>query len=98
MQAKEKDNITLKSGFKKLEKFNNTDKWFPDDVTIQELFEAQARERASDIAIICDHGKAFGSGHYLTYEQLNEKANQLANCLRNRICIVEFRVNYFTYI
>lgn len=84
MQAKEKDNITLKSGFKKLEEFNNTDKWFPDDVTIQELFEAQARERASDIAIICDHGKAFGSGHYLTYEQLNEKANQLANCLRSK--------------
>jgi len=84
MQEKEKHNVILKSGYKELEEFNNTHRWFPDDVTIQELFEAQVRERASDIAIICDHGKAFGSGYYLTYEQLNEKANQLANCLRNK--------------
>jgi D-alanine--poly(phosphoribitol) ligase subunit 1 len=84
MLEKEKHNVTLKSGYKELEEFNNTDRWFPDDVTIQELFEAQVRKRAFDIAIICDHGKEFGSGHYLTYEQLNEKANQLANCLRNK--------------
>ena len=61
--------------------FNRTETTFPDNVTLQELIEAQMDTHASDTAVICDHDKAFGVPS-LTYAQLNDKVNQLAHVLR----------------
>ena len=61
--------------------FNRTERAFPDNVTLQELIEAQIDTHASDTAVICDHDKVFGVPS-LTYGQLNDKVNQLAHVLR----------------
>jgi surfactin family lipopeptide synthetase A len=61
--------------------FNRTETTFPDNVTLQELIEAQMDTHASDTAVICDHDKVFGVPS-LTYAQLNDKVNQLAHVLR----------------
>lgn len=61
--------------------FNRTDAPFPDNVTLQELIEAQVERRAGDTAIICDHDRVAGVPS-LTYAQLNAKVNQLAHQLR----------------
>jgi amino acid adenylation domain-containing protein len=61
--------------------FNRTETRFPDNVTLQELIEAQTDTHASDTAVICDHDKAFGVPS-VTYAQLNDKVNQLAHVLR----------------
>jgi D-alanine--poly(phosphoribitol) ligase subunit 1 len=61
--------------------FNRTETVFPDNVTLQELIEAQTDTHASDTAVICDHDNAFGVPS-LTYAQLNDKVNQLAHVLR----------------
>jgi len=60
--------------------FNRTETAFPDNVTLQELIEAQIDTHASDTAVICDHDKTFGVPS-LTYAQLNDKVNQLAHVL-----------------
>src|SRR5262245_1857325 len=61
--------------------FNRTEATFPDNVTLQELIEAQIDTHAFDTAVTCDHDKAFGVPS-LTYEQVNDKVNQLAHALR----------------
>lgn len=61
--------------------FNRTETAFPDNVTLQELIEAQTDTHASDTAVICDHDKALGAAS-ITYSQLNDKINQLAHRLR----------------
>jgi len=60
----------------RIAQFNRTDAPFPDNVTLQELIEAQVERHAGDTAVICDAGPS------LTYAQLNEKVNQLAHLLR----------------
>ncbi|WP_375331669.1 non-ribosomal peptide synthase/polyketide synthase [Candidatus Tisiphia endosymbiont of Temnostethus pusillus] len=55
--------------------WNDTDKTYPSDKTIQALFEEQAARTPNNIAIVYEETK-------LTYRQLNERANQLANYLR----------------
>lgn len=55
--------------------FNNTYLDYPKDKTINELFEMQCKFNPNKIAI------AFGN-NTLTYDELNKKANQLANYLR----------------
>jgi amino acid adenylation domain-containing protein len=65
----------------KIAQFNRTDAAFPEDVTLQELIEAQVDKHASATAVICDHDTFFGV-QSLTYSQLNDKANQLAHLLR----------------
>ena len=44
----------------RIAQFNCTKTPFPDNVTLQELIEAQIDAHASDTAVICDHDKAFG--------------------------------------
>lgn len=61
--------------------FNLTTRNFPDQVTLQELFEAQVRQRPLQSAVICDHDAVWGISTF-SYERLNEKANQLAHRLR----------------
>lgn len=54
--------------------FNSTQKGYPIDRTIYQLFEGQV-EKTPDKAAICFEGKE------LTYRELNEKSNQLARFL-----------------
>ena len=61
--------------------FNRTETTFPDDVTLQELVEAQIDRHSSATAVICDHDPVFGVPS-LTFAELNEKVNQLAHLLR----------------
>ncbi len=56
--------------------FNNTTLVYNKDKTIHELFENQVINSSNKIAIICDDSM-------LTYEELNNKANQLARKLRD---------------
>ncbi len=64
-----------------IDRFNRTEAPFPDNVTLQELIEAQIARNASVTAVICDHDPVFGTPS-LTFAGLNERANQLAHRLR----------------
>ena len=57
--------------------FNNTKVDYPKDKTVIDLFELQVEKTPNNLAVI------FG-GTELTYQRLNEKANQLAHYLRNK--------------
>jgi amino acid adenylation domain-containing protein len=65
----------------RIAEFNRTETTFPDNVTLQELIQAQIDRHASYTAVICDHDTVFGVPS-LTYAQLNDKVNQLAHQLR----------------
>ncbi len=56
--------------------WNQTDKAYPHDKTIHQLFEEQVRKTPDATAVVCD-------GQSLTYQALNHKANQLARYLRS---------------
>ena len=56
--------------------WNETDKPYPADKTIIELFESQVVSSPESIAIVYEDTK-------LTYQQLNDRANQLATFLRD---------------
>jgi amino acid adenylation domain-containing protein len=62
--------------------FNKTESNFPDLVTIQELLEAQVKKHSSDVAVICESDKSFLNKKYISYYELNTKANQLAHYIR----------------
>jgi amino acid adenylation domain-containing protein len=65
----------------RIAEFNRTTTPFPDDVTLQALFEAQVERHGDDQAVICDHDKVVAVPA-LTYAQLNERVNQLAHRLQ----------------
>jgi len=65
----------------RIAQFNRTETPFPDNVTLQELIDAQMARHAREPAVICDHDKVLGVPS-LTYAQLNDRANQLAHALR----------------
>ena len=58
-----------------LHDFNNTKTCFPDNKTLQQLFEEQAEKTPDNTAVIFNNKK-------LTYRELNDKANSLAVTLR----------------
>lgn len=60
-----------------LEKFNNTQQEFPNQVTIIDLFEAQVEKTPNKTAILCN-------GHSLSYFDLNEKANKIGKLLHSK--------------
>jgi surfactin family lipopeptide synthetase A len=60
--------------------WNDTDKSYPRDKTIHQLFEEQ-------VAKILDHVALVFEGNQLTYRELNAQANQLARHLRSLIDI-----------
>ncbi len=60
-----------------LQVLNETHQAFPHDCCVHELFERQAEERPHAIAVEFE-------GQRLTYEQLNERANQLSHYLIRR--------------
>lgn len=57
--------------------WNNTQKDYPTDKTLHQLFEEQVIKRPNNIAVIFEDQK-------LTYQELNDKANQLAHYLRDQ--------------
>ncbi|MCK4261108.1 MAG: amino acid adenylation domain-containing protein, partial [Halanaerobiales bacterium] len=57
--------------------FNNTQKEYPKEKTISQLFEEQVVRTPDEIALVIDDKK-------LSYQKLNSKANQLAWKLRER--------------
>jgi tyrocidine synthetase-3 len=57
--------------------FNATCAEYLKDKTIQELFEARVAQNPDNIAVVYEDKK-------LTYQELNQKANQLAQVLRNK--------------
>jgi amino acid adenylation domain-containing protein len=61
--------------------FNRTQATFPDNVTVQQLIEAQSARHSVETAVICESDTVFGA-RSLTYAQFNDKANQLAHSLR----------------
>src|SRR2546421_112459 len=65
----------------RIAQFNRTETPFPDNLTLQELIDAQMARHAREPAVICDHDKVLGVPS-LTYAQLNDRANQLAHALR----------------
>lgn len=69
------DYLTKEESKQLLEEFNNTKTDFPRDKTIVDLFEEQVRKAPNNAAVIFE-------GKKLTYGNLNEKANQLAEYLR----------------
>ena len=57
-------------------KYNQTDKEYPKDKTIHELFEEQVIKTTDKIALVYEKTE-------LTYRELNDRANQLAHYLQN---------------
>ncbi|WP_233899291.1 non-ribosomal peptide synthetase [Tenacibaculum piscium] len=57
-----------------LEVFNNTDKIYPIDKTVVDLFGEQVIKRLEATAVVCE-------GDSLTYKELDEKSNQVAHYL-----------------
>ena len=57
--------------------FNNTSADYPSDKTITQLFEEQVEKTPDNIAVVFEDQK-------LTYRELNERANSLANYLRSQ--------------
>ena len=55
--------------------FNATEKKYPEEQTVIDLFEEHARNRPDAIALVYDE-------EVLTYKELDERSNRLANCLR----------------
>ena len=68
------DILTEKEKSKILNEFNNTDVSYLENKDILDLFEENATKNPNDIAIIFENKK-------ITYKELNEKANSLANFL-----------------
>ncbi|NEQ77289.1 MAG: amino acid adenylation domain-containing protein [Okeania sp. SIO2C9] len=66
--------MTFYIGFMK--QWNNTAVDYPPDICLHQLFEAQVERTPNSVAVVFE-------GRQLTYEGLNQKANQLAHYLQN---------------
>ena len=75
--------VATEADSEKIRRFNRTEAAFPDNVTLQELIEAQFAARDSHTAVLCDHDNALGTTA-LTCAEVNAKANQLAHALRTQ--------------
>ncbi|WP_338805220.1 amino acid adenylation domain-containing protein [Xenorhabdus griffiniae] len=58
-----------------LHTWNQTDAPYPQEKTVQQLFEVQAEKTPDNVALVFE-------GETLTYRQLNQRANQLARVIR----------------
>jgi amino acid adenylation domain-containing protein/FkbM family methyltransferase len=74
------DYLSRKEKHQLLVEFNDTAAEYQDDKTIIELFEEQVSKTPEDVALV------FGDIE-VTYKELNEKSNQLANYLRTNYFI-----------
>ncbi|MFC6245132.1 MupA/Atu3671 family FMN-dependent luciferase-like monooxygenase, partial [Flavobacterium psychroterrae] len=60
--------------------FNDTNVIYPENLTVIDLFEAQVKQTPTKVAVIFEDIE-------LTYEELNERANQLADYLKSNYII-----------
>ncbi len=67
--------MSVEEEHKILYEFNDTDRDYPKDKTVIQLFEEQVEKTPDNIALVFEDKK-------MTYRELNEKANQLAHYLR----------------
>ncbi len=67
-----------------LVEFNQTQMEYPQDKNWVNLFEEQVEKNPEAIALVCGSG---ARGERLTYQQLNERANQVAHQLKERFQI-----------
>ena len=65
----------------RIAEFNRTAAEYPDNATLNDLIDAQIARHPSRTAIVCDHDKTLGTPA-LTYSELDERVNQLAQHLR----------------
>ena len=72
--------LSTKQYHKIVYKFNQTAKEYPKDKTIHQLFEEQVLKTPDNIAVVYEEKK-------LTYQELNQKANQLAHYLLDKYAI-----------
>jgi amino acid adenylation domain-containing protein len=61
--------------YKLLVEWNQTNAYYPEDLCIHQLFEKQVLRTPEAIAVVCENKQ-------LTYESLNQQANQVAHYLR----------------
>src|SRR5262245_6486597 len=64
-----------------LVEWNDTERDFPKDKCVHELFEAQAENTPDSVAVVFRSTEQ-GENNQITYRELNARANQLAHCLR----------------
>lgn len=67
--------------------FNNTDKDYPGDKAIHQLFEEQAARTPDNIALVFE-------GAQMTYKELNTKSNQLARHIRDLLGVLKAGAAY----
>ena len=60
-----------------LVEWNDTQKDYPREQCVHQLFEAQVEKTPDAVAVVCED-------HHLTYRDLNSRANQLAHYLRKQ--------------
>lgn len=71
-----------------LEKFNQTATEYPKEKTIVELFEEQVEKTPNRVALLYEGGQ-------MTYQEMNERVNQLAHFLRSKGITRDDRVVLF---
>ncbi|MFF2175863.1 amino acid adenylation domain-containing protein, partial [Lysinibacillus sp. NPDC058147] len=86
---KEIDILTAQESEKILYEFNNSFVEVENGDTIHHLFEEQVKQTPNHVALVSKHG-------VMTYDELNRKANQLANTLRMKGVSNENTVALFT--
>ncbi|MBK8551803.1 MAG: amino acid adenylation domain-containing protein [Ignavibacteria bacterium] len=74
--------------YRLLEEFNKTDKDYPEDKTVFELFEEQVIRTPESSALVFDDER-------LTYRELNEQSNRLAHFLQSKGVKAEMLVPLF---
>ncbi|BAY08030.1 non-ribosomal peptide synthetase [Calothrix sp. NIES-2098] len=73
-------NILLESEQQEIEKWNHTNTLYAIDKCVHQLFEVQVERTPNAIAIIFKEAKQHAKS-FLTYQELNQRANQLAHYL-----------------
>ncbi|WP_445627533.1 non-ribosomal peptide synthetase [Nostoc sp. DSM 114167] len=80
--------LTPEERYQLLTQWNNTEVTYPQEKCIHQIFEEQVKLNPNAVAVIFE-------GQKLTYQQLNEQANQLAHCLREKGVEPEVLVGIF---
>ncbi|MCW5313968.1 amino acid adenylation domain-containing protein [Nostoc sp. KVJ3] len=80
--------LTPEERYQLLIEWNNTAVTYPQDKCIHQLFEEQVKLTPDAVAVIFE-------GQFLTFQELNERANQLAHYLREKGVDIEVLVGIF---
>ena len=77
MYLKDIEILSTKEKEKIIKEFNNTKTNYPQEKTTVEIFEEQVKKNPQNIAVECKNEQ-------LTYQELNERSNQMAHFLRKK--------------